>query len=53
MDTYTWMCQFSLTCVNIGCSLEDLQVVMDGRDGWRETVKEIYVVSATKNDFWN
>ena len=30
-----------------GCSLEDLPVAMDDRDGWRERVREICAGSAT------
>ena len=34
-------------CVDTGCSLKDLPRVMDDRDRWRESVREIWIVSMT------
>ena len=39
-------------CANIGCSLENLPGVMDDRDGWRESVREINGSSATWWWWW-
>ena len=32
--------------VDTGCSLEKLLIVMDDRDGWRESIRELRAVSA-------
>ena len=34
-------------CANTGCSLEDLPEVMDDREGWQESVREIHADGMT------
>ena len=46
----TYIQQF---CADTGCSLEDLLVVMDNRDGWQERVREICACSVTQWWWWN
>ena len=36
-------------CTDTGCSLEDLQVALDDRDRWQETVREHLSVSTTNS----
>ena len=36
-----------LLCTDAGCSMEDLPRAMDGKDEWRERVREIYTSSMT------
>ena len=39
-------------CADIGCTPEDLPEAMDGREGWRESVRDIHADGATRWWCW-